>query len=732
MSSSSSATLSDLKGDCEADCKALNHVRQSLADRRRSRVGVAPGGAAAAAAAAASAKSRKVTSRRSSLSADNGAHSHGDHLSRYGDGTSDDRLRGQSSEALKQRRGQGPPSAPDAFLSHVADGALLSVSSAPSSLARATSSSASPTPSKPPAAKVGGAHPPRRISYYGGFLPHTLDAHDLVAAVFPKSSSTDSPLLPRSTSRTEDERSAAAKHQRSPQRSLTAGHRERNAATARSTAGFDETLAEAMVSTAEHMLETQKQRDSAAQQQPLSHSSPSGPMIGGVLAIGNSGAAAPALTAAPGDSPTRGLPETPMTRRAMASLGDAAADAFAVADDDDRKSVDFQRAAATGSSRHPRASSPLLLCVSPHHSHGAGGTRVYAGDFRDAAATAFTRPSPAPLRVTEPRDKARGAAAHGADLRSRQSSASSAAPSALWDVNERPVSRDGAREVFAVAHRHGENAMVTVSRGAAVPEATEKSVGPQLSYHQLTEAFYGCYKGGEMAQDAYRYFVAQQQQQQKRSCDVSGGVESLAPRQQSSALGAKSGKDNQHPRSESSAAKRRASMTVTMPTRASARARAGNTAQQALEASGQTRDPAVTSAASLEAAAALPGAPRRLEPLSIATEVPLPVLRGGSDPATAEALQRRHVRPKTRLSITSASGSARTNSSGSHHSSGSHCDARSASPPLSPPKLSAAVGFAGGAANDRIQALLRQSVSIYEEAQQRQQQSRPLMDRPDA
>ncbi|KAG5508685.1 hypothetical protein JIQ42_08474 [Leishmania sp. Namibia] len=729
MSSSSSATLSDFQGDCEADCKALNHVRQSLADRRRSRAGVAPGGAAAAAAAAAaSAKSRKVTSRRSSLSADNGAHSHGDHDSRYGDGTSDDRLRGQSPVALKQRRGQGPPSAPDAFLSHVADGALLSVSSAPSSLARATSTSASPTPSKPPAAKVGGFHPSRRISYYGGFLPHTLDAHDLVAAVFPKSSSTDSPLLPRSTSHAEDERSAAAKHQRSPQRSLTAGHRERNAATARSTAGFDETLAEAMVSTAEHMLETQKQRDSAAQQQPLSHSSPSVPMIGGVIAIGNSGAAAPALTAAPGGSPMRGLPETPMTRRAMAALGHAAADAFAVADDDDSKSVvsvGFQRAAATGSSRHPRASSPLLLCVSPYHSHGAGGTRVYAGDFRDAATTALARPSPAPLRVTESRDKARGAAAHGADTRSRQSSASSAAPSALWDVNGRPVSRDGAREVFAVSHRHGENAMVTVSRGAAVPEAAEKSVGPQLSYHQLTEAFYGCYKGGEMAQDAYRYFVAQQQQQ-KRSCDVSGGVESLAPRRQSSGLGAKSRKGNQHPRSGSSVAKRRASMTVTMPTRASGRARAGSTAQQVLEVSGQTREPAVTSAASLEAAAAFPGTPRRLEPLSIATEVPLPVLRGGSDPATAEALQRRHVRPKTRLSITSASVSARTNSSGSH------CDARSASPPLSPPKLSAAARSAAGAANDRIQALLRESASIYEEAQQRRQQLRPRMDRPDA
>ncbi|KAG5512563.1 hypothetical protein GH5_08532 [Leishmania sp. Ghana 2012 LV757] len=720
-SSSSSATLSGFQGDCEADCKVLSHVRQSLADRRRSRVGVAPGGAAAAAAA--SAKSRKVTSRRSSLSVDNGAHSHGDHHSRCGDGTSDDRLRGQSPEALKQRRGQGPPSAPGAFLSHVADGALLSVSSAPSSLARATSTSASPTPSKPPTAKVGGFHPPRRISYYGGFLPHTLDAHDLVAAVFPKSSTTDSPLLPRSTSHVEDEKSAAAKHQRSPQRSLTVGHRERNAATARSTAGFDETLAEAMVSTAEHMLETQKWRDSAAQQQPLSHSSPSIPMIGGVIAIGNSGAAAPALTAAPGDSPTRGLPETPMTRRAMAALGHTAADAFAVADDDDSKSVvsvGFQRAAATGSSRHPRASSPLLLCVSPHRSHGAGGTSVYAGDFRDAATTAFTRPTPAPLQVTKSLDNA-----HGVDTRSRQSSVSSAAPSALWDINGRPVSRDGAREVFAVAHCHGENAMVTVSRGAAVPEAAEKSVGPQLSYHQLTEAFYGCYKGGEMAQDAYRYFVAQQQQH-KRSCGVSGGVGSSAPRRQSSGLGAKLREGDQHPQSGSSAAKRRASMTMTMPTRASARARAGNTAQQVLEASGQTREPAVTSAASLEAAAAFPGAPRRLEPLSITTEVPLPVLRGVSDPATAEALQRRHVQPKTRLSITSAPGSARTNSSGSH------CDARSASPSLSPPKLSAAVGSAAGAANDRIQALLRQSVSIYEEAQQRRQESRPCMDRPDA
>ncbi|KAG5488138.1 hypothetical protein LSCM1_08206 [Leishmania martiniquensis] len=668
LSSSSSAALSGFHSDHAKDCSALDRVRQSLAERRRSRVGVASDAAAAAAPVPVpplSDKSRKVSSHRSSLSVDNGE-------------AGDRRLRGQQ-----------PSAASDAVLSHVTEGALLSVSSASSSVTRATRST-SPARRKPSATTSWEVPPPRGVSYYGGFLPHTLDAHDLAAAVFPKAISTDSLPLPTSTSHPggEASTSVAKRHgnAHSPQRSLTAGHRERSVAAARSDAAFDETLAEAMLSTAEHMLESQKWRDSAAHRQLLWHCSlPAIPAIGGVVAVGRGGVAVPALTAAPDSSPTRGLPEAPITSRAMAAFGHTAADVCA-ADADDKNgegvlSVGLHRATAIESSQQ--------------RSHGA---RVHAGGSALTAAT--------------PREKARSVAAHGPDTRSRQSSTSSA-PSILWDVAGRPVMDGCTREPSNVAHRRGGGALVAVSGSAAVPVAAGKETAPQLSYHQLTEAFYGCYKGGEMAQDAYSYFIAQQRQQQQHGpCGVGGSTGSLALCQRSSSAGARLRKGGHHQRSGSSASRRTAS--VTMPTHAAARARGGYTVQRIVEAGRLGSDPAATGAAS----AAPHAAPTRLRAQSISTEAPLPVWRRASDTTVAEEQRQRHGQPTRWRSVTSPD-SARSNSNGSDRRG------HAASTPT-------ALAAAGSATADRIEALLSRSVSVYQEARQHRQQSRLRLDRLDA
>ncbi|KPA73765.1 hypothetical protein ABB37_09659 [Leptomonas pyrrhocoris] len=65
------------------------------------------------------------------------------------------------------------------------------------------------------------------------------------------------------------------------------------------------------------------------------------------------------------------------------------------------------------------------------------------------------------------------------------------------------------------------------------------STDPQLSHHQLTEAFYGSYKGGKMARDAYLYFIAQQQQQRGSQSAACGTTPS-----QRSARRSKSGKSS--------------------------------------------------------------------------------------------------------------------------------------------------------------------------------------------
>ncbi|TPP49222.1 hypothetical protein CGC20_4520 [Leishmania donovani] len=502
MSASPFSAFNGFHGNDDDDgITALSQVRQALAERRRIRSGVFAGAVDPAAAASASppllGEARKDTSHEPSLRVDRG------------DENSADCQRRQAPDFHKQHRERRSPSAPDAFLSCVEDGKLLSVSSLPSPLARATS--ASPPISKSSAPVLGALPPspsPRHISYYGGFLTHTLDAHDLAVAVFPKSSYTDALPLPMSAPRTDNESSVAATDQSSAR-----GRRERPAASGRSSAAFDKTLAEAMVSTVERMRENEKRRGSSAQpQQPLRRDSLStNTTIGSTaFASSHSRGGAPALTAALRGSHRPGLPTTPITRRAMAAFGHTTADVLNVADDND--SVGLHHATAR---------------VSPqHHSPNAGDTDVYAGDFRGSPMAALTRPasssaaasqhclctsgtpesSSAPLRITAPRDKERAAAARNPDARSRQSSTSPTALSVLWNITGQPVSRDWVRGLSATASGRSGSTMMTVSSGTAdvaVPQVAAKDAAPQLSYHQLTEAFYGSYKGGEMAQDAY-------------------------------------------------------------------------------------------------------------------------------------------------------------------------------------------------------------------------------------
>ncbi|CBZ23052.1 hypothetical protein, unknown function [Leishmania mexicana MHOM/GT/2001/U1103] len=644
---------------------ALSHVRQALAERRRIRSCVFAGAVDPAAVTSASppllGKPRTGTSHEPSLCVDRGDNEKGA-----------DGQRRQAPGFRKQHRERRSPSAPDPFLSWVEDGKLLSVSSLPSPPARATS--ASPPMSKSSAPVLSALPPspsPRRISYYGSFLTHTLDAHDLAVAVFPQSSNTDALPLPVSALRTDNESSVAATDQ-----SGARSRRERTAASGRSNAAFDKTLAEAMVSTVERMLEHEKRRGSAAPpQQPLRRDSLSTNVtIGSAFASSRSGASAPALTPAFRGSHRSGPPTTPITSRAMAAFGHATADVLSVSDGND--SVGFRRATARGPSQH--------------RNPNASDADVHAGDSRGSPMATLTHPASssatvsqhclgtsgtpksasAPLRVTASRDKERAAAAaaRNPDARSRQSPPSPTSPSLLWDIAGRPVSRDWVRGLSATASGHSGSTMMTVSSGmadVAVLEVAAKDAAPQLSYHQLTEAFYGSYKGGEMAEDAYLYFFAQQQQQQQQLQHPEGG-----------SGGTRSRHGSKHQRSRPSAA-----MTTT-PTCTTARARSGCTVQRVFVSGRSESQPTVTSEAStvsLTAAAATQTPPTQLEPRSVPTDTPLPALRRGPDAAAADERQQPHSRSKARPSSTSL---------GSCHGSASRGSAHGASSPSSPLRLS--------------------------------------------
>ncbi|TPP54512.1 hypothetical protein CGC21_17770 [Leishmania donovani] len=689
MSASPFSAFNGFHGNDDDDgITALSQVRQALAERRRIRSGVFAGAVDPAAAASASppllGEARKDTSHEPSLRVDRG------------DENSADCQRRQAPDFHKQHRERRSPSAPDAFLSCVEDGKLLSVSSLPSPLARATS--ASPPISKSSAPVLGALPPspsPRHISYYGGFLTHTLDAHDLAVAVFPKSSYTDALPLPMSAPRTDNESSVAATDQSSAR-----GRRERPAASGRSNAAFDKTLAEAMVSTVERMRENEKRRGSSAQpQQPLRRDSLStNTTIGSTaFASSHSRGGAPALTAALRGSHRPGLPTTPITRRAMAAFGHTTADVLNVADDND--SVGLHHATAR---------------VSPqHHSPNAGDTDVYAGDFRGSPMAALTRPasssaaasqhclctsgtpesSSAPLRITAPRDKERAAAARNPDARSRQSSTSPTALSVLWNITGQPVSRDWVRGLSATASGRSGSTMMTVSSGTAdvaVPQVAAKDAAPQLSYHQLTEAFYGSYKGGEMAQDAYLYFQA-----------------------------------------------------------------------RAIEALGRDDDDADThrckSSGWVRAAAETHAAPAQLEPRFISTDTPLsthgreaPALSASTAATTAVVTVAAVVVMGTAVGYREGGNSSDNRSEGrsvahaapsQRRGSGRSSFSMDAEPrdievdQISEPPSAAASSSATAAtetatATDRIRNLLHKSVSIYQEAQQ--QQSEPHEGPPDA
>ncbi|CAG9567133.1 hypothetical protein LMJF_01_0680 [Leishmania major strain Friedlin] len=695
MSASPFSAVNGFRGSDDDDDDdgrtALSQVRQALADRRRMRSGVIAGVVDPVAAASASppllAKPRKGTSHEPSLCVD-----------RSDNENSADCQRRQAPGSHKQHRERRSPSAPDAFLSCVEDGKLLSVSPLPSPLARAMS--ASPLISKSSAPVLGALPPspsPRRISYYGGFLAHTLDAHDLAGAVFPKSSYTDALPLPMSAPQTDNESSVVATDQSSAR-----SRRERPAASGRSNAVFDKTLAEAMVSTVVRMRENEKRRGSAAQpQQPLRRDS-----LSTNTTIGSTVFAS---------SHRPGLPTTPITSRAMAAFGHTTADVLNVADYND--SVGFHRATARGSPQH--------------HNPNAGDTDVYAGDFRSAPMAALTHPasssatasqhclctsgtpesSSAPLRITASRDKERASAARSPDARSRQSSTLPAAPSVLWDITGQPVHRDGVRGLSTTASGRSGSTMMTVSSGTAdvaVPEVAAKAAAPQLSYHQLTEAFYGSYKGGEMAQDAYLYFVAQQQQQQQQLL--------LLQQPEGSSGGTTSRHGNKHQRSRPSAA-----MTTT-PTRTAARARGGCTVQRVFVSGRSEIQPTMTSQASttsLTAAAATRAAPAQLEPRSISTDTPLSALRRSSNAAAAAAAaewQHPHSQPEARPSSTSLV-SVHSSNDGSCHSSASRGNGHGASSPSSPLRLSVTVR-AVTAGTTAARGAVREAVDDVEVQQQ--------------
>ncbi|KPI84474.1 hypothetical protein ABL78_6480 [Leptomonas seymouri] len=93
----------------------------------------------------------------------------------------------------------------------------------------------------------------------------------------------------------------------------------------------------------------------------------------------------------------------------------------------------------------------------------------------------------------------------------RKSSASSTrSPLACALAGQSPVSSSHAIPVFPDV-ADGVSAVQASKRGSHGSGGSDA----QLSHHQLTEAFYGSYKSGKMARDAYLYYILQQQQKKK-------------------------------------------------------------------------------------------------------------------------------------------------------------------------------------------------------------------------
>ncbi|XQJ24195.1 hypothetical protein NXY56_000075 [Leishmania guyanensis] len=692
MLSSSPVSFNGVDSDASDARTALAQVRQLLAERRKNRFGVAAGAAAPVAAAASArpllSKSSKSSSHRSSLSVDRAVHGDGNSSS-CDDMNNANRQRRQAPGFPQQHGRRRPPSAPDNFLSHGTNSALASLSSSPSSLPQATTSAllAVSKPSAMALCPLPSPPPSRHISYYGGFLPHTLDSYDLAVAVFPPSGRTDtlrrpsrSPSPALTSAMTATEQSGA----RSSCGRCTPGCRERAAATGRPNMAFDEALAAAMVSTAERMLESDRRNGSAAPQQPCRrYSLPTRATVGSAIpgsSSSSSDASGPALMTALRGSPKWGPRTPPSTSRDMAAFGHTTPDLLIAADGGDSKGgngVGPHCAMATGLSRHHNrsagglymAETPVFTDPSLSLSTAASQSILWNRGTRES--------SPAPPRIPAPRENECGVAAHDPDTPSRQSPATSA----LSDMAGRPVSRDyWVRGLSATSSGPSGRMMVTASSRTA--GVAEKDAAPQLSHHQLTEAFYGSYKGSEMAQDAYRYFVAQQQQM-KHPVGVNGSTTCTARCWQSGSVGTKRCKGGTMHQQWGPSATRKAAPMM-MPTRtAAARGADGCTAQLVLvpgKWGSQPRATTAASATSLMTAAAIHAAPTQLEPPSISTEVLLPALRQGSGAAAAER-QQHHSQPKTRSSITSL-GSVHSDNGGNGHDTSS---------PLSPPKLSATV-----------------------------------------
>jgi hypothetical protein len=379
----------------------------------------------------------------------------------------------------------------------------------------------------------------RRISYYAGFLPDALAKDELSCAVLPTSDREEESVWgfgggAATSSVLSDAGNAGVTTTSHPSR----GHRRRTTmlvnlagtvsgaskTSSRShSVSFDGMLAEAMVSTSNRMKAHQQQQ----QQQQRHRSSLAG--VSGADAQGPSGEVAPgdvgAATAAAAVMMTRRASPPPLlpspskasmqasNSQQRCTTANPTTTAGGAVPPWQQRSVPISPlndGSDSGLCKHDRALTWACGVLPPLHDTGlsSGHNNVVSS----------------PQKPQQHQQK-----------QQLHRSSSSAASSSTYTAPTRAVTARSSRRSTV-----GERQSLPAPRsdGNASTEA-------QLSHHQLTEAFYGSYKGGEMARDAYLYFISQQQQQQTRGKDkakrlsvsVSPAVRQRSSSSSSTALG---------------------------------------------------------------------------------------------------------------------------------------------------------------------------------------------------
>lgn len=620
-----------------------------------------------------------------------------------------------------------------------------------------------------PAAPVTSPPPPRRITVYAGFLPHKLDAHDLAAAVFPRSASTatltsgaagnspsNSPMshasqAPPSPHAVSSELShvargglrAAPLQQRPPRvhsnsTSTGGGNARRgtelllqqhdtsassavnsNTTTTATTAdttmmmgsssggspkhsrdAYDETLAEAMVSTMARMVESERRRESSSAaaavggadggvggtflyqpsppQPPLSPQQqhqqwrpsrrhepslyPSGPStpaltLGSAQSGAGGGVDAAAWDSTSTQSPRGGSPLTPFTRHAAEAAVAAAAAARrgdvagvvrvdnALVDADGGVNASSTRGTSGALSRP----SVVSAAVSVHRLR-----RRHSRRASDGAAAAGSRNANS-VWASEASSSDADAEEHDADAPAARALPRSRLSATTTAIGPVPVAAAAAAPIAGThegttSRKRTSLAATTGTSPRASLTASTLDDAPQLSHHQLTDAFYCSYKGADMARDAYRYFISQQQppsmqeQQQQQQPQRRGTATQRPPKhpRPSRSVGrskSTSGSIAQAPRPAAAAAAAAASSTSALdPAPASRRVPTISTTRASLPSGSGAGRRSVTVAAGARAgranitsaAASITHAvPPQSDPAAVAFEAPL-WLRSGA------------------------------------------------------------------------------------------------------